>query len=138
WLRTITWNKCTDHLRKARSDREGGSEAAAWLRAAPGSDLVSVTQETSFLYRRAVELLESKFAPPTREAFCRIVLQGQAPDQVARELNVSVNAVYLAKSRVLRRLREEFADLIDLDSPQSSTAPGAPTGGGDPSGEDRP
>jgi hypothetical protein len=31
---------------------------------------------------------------------------------VAKELNMTLNAVYLAKSRILRRIREEFAGLL--------------------------
>jgi hypothetical protein len=34
-------------------------------------------------------------------------------DQIARELGLSVNAVFIAKSRVLSRLRREGAGLID-------------------------
>jgi hypothetical protein len=32
---------------------------------------------------------------------------------VAAELGTTINAVYLAKGRVRKRLRDEFADLID-------------------------
>ena len=37
---------------------------------------------------------------------------GGRPRDVAAELGLTVNAVYITKSRVLRRLREEFAGLI--------------------------
>jgi hypothetical protein len=33
---------------------------------------------------------------------------------VAHDLGMTVNAVYLAKSHTLRRLREEFAGIVDL------------------------
>jgi len=38
---------------------------------------------------------------------------GAKPAEVAAELSMSVNAVLLAKSRVLRRARREIAGLID-------------------------
>ena len=44
----------------------------------------------------------------------RAHVEGDAPADVAADLGVTPNAVYLAKSRVLRRLREEFASLADF------------------------
>ncbi len=41
------------------------------------------------------------------------MLHGLTPAEAAEQLAVSVNAVLLAKSRVLRRLREEARELID-------------------------
>jgi len=46
-------------------------------------------------------------------AFRRVVMEEADVKEVAQELEVSVNVVYLARSRILRRLREEFADLIE-------------------------
>ena len=41
------------------------------------------------------------------------VVRDRPAADVAAELGISVNSVYLAKSRVLRRLREELAGLLD-------------------------
>jgi RNA polymerase sigma-70 factor, ECF subfamily len=41
------------------------------------------------------------------------VLDGAAADAVAAELGMSVGAAYVAKSRVLARLRQEAAGLLD-------------------------
>ena len=41
------------------------------------------------------------------------MMEDQTPAEVAQSLGISVNAVYIAKSRVLRRLRLELADLLD-------------------------
>ncbi len=41
------------------------------------------------------------------------MLEGQAPAAVAAQLGISVNAVLLAKSRVLNALRREARGLID-------------------------
>jgi RNA polymerase sigma-70 factor (ECF subfamily) len=38
---------------------------------------------------------------------------GRPAADVARELGMTAHAVYLAKARVLRRLREEVAGLLD-------------------------
>ena len=50
--------------------------------------------------------------PGTWQAFRRQVLDGQSASAAATELGVTVNAVLIAKSRVLRRFREEVAGLL--------------------------
>jgi DNA-directed RNA polymerase specialized sigma24 family protein len=49
----------------------------------------------------------------TWEAFCRVTFDGQTPQEVAAALSISVNVVYLARSRVLCRLRKEIRGLLD-------------------------
>jgi RNA polymerase sigma factor (sigma-70 family) len=63
--------------------------------------------------RRLMELIEPEFAPATWQAFRRVTLEEQPAAVVAGELGLSVNAVWLAKSPVLRRLREESHGLLD-------------------------
>jgi RNA polymerase sigma factor (sigma-70 family) len=58
-------------------------------------------------------LLEGRFTPSTRQAFRRLVLDGVVADQVAAELGLSLNAVFTAKSRVLRELRILGRGLLD-------------------------
>ena len=57
--------------------------------------------------------IRCEFAAATWVAFQRYVIDGQPPEAVAAELGVSVNAVFITRSRVIRRLREEAAGLID-------------------------
>jgi RNA polymerase sigma-70 factor (ECF subfamily) len=58
-------------------------------------------------------LVEKNFEPMTVQAFRRLALDGASGADVAQELGLSVAAVYVAKSRVLARIREEAAGLID-------------------------
>jgi RNA polymerase sigma-70 factor (ECF subfamily) len=58
-------------------------------------------------------LVEPEFTPSTWRAFRRVVLEGAPPTAVAAELGTSVNAVFIAKSRVLQRLRQEARGLLD-------------------------
>lgn len=109
WLWGITWNKLGDHFRRAaRPDARGGGEGLDRLPAdgpppsAPGG---------TGLYRRAVEHVRGEFGENTWQAFWRVAVEDQPPAAVAADLGLSVNAIYLAKSRVLRRLREELGDL---------------------------
>jgi RNA polymerase sigma-70 factor (ECF subfamily) len=59
-----------------------------------------------------LQLLEPEFRVATWQAFRRHVLDGADIDAVAAELGLTANAVYIAKSRVLRRLREEAEGLV--------------------------
>jgi RNA polymerase sigma-70 factor (ECF subfamily) len=119
WLRAITRNKVRDRLRQRPAEAGvGGSDAQRYLLQLPtegdepgGAD--ADVEETTFVYRRAVELLRQEFGERTWQAFWQVAISDEAPAHVAAELGMTVNAVYLAKSRVLRRLREEFADLVD-------------------------
>ena len=63
---------------------------------------------------RAVELIRGEFEERTWQAFWRVAVEGQAAKDVAKDLGVTASAVRLAKSRVLRRLREEMEGLEDV------------------------
>jgi RNA polymerase sigma factor (sigma-70 family) len=60
-----------------------------------------------------MELVEPEFPEATWQAFRRLALDGAAARDVAAELGKSVNAVLVAKSRVLARLRQEAGALLD-------------------------
>ena len=63
--------------------------------------------------RRALELMQADFQPTTWKACWEYAVQGRPAEEVARELDTTVAVVYAAKSRVLRRLRQELAGLLD-------------------------
>jgi RNA polymerase sigma-70 factor (ECF subfamily) len=123
WLWTVTRNKVFDHLRAVRSEPPGvgGSTARDVLENYPAElpDPESedeggptARQEWLILLRRCLELVKSEFEPRTYEAFREVVLDGKPPGDVARLLGMkSVGAVYTAKSRVMRRLRELLEQL---------------------------
>ena len=60
-----------------------------------------------------LDLVEEEFEPITLRAFRRLALDGVSGAEAARELGLSVAAVYVAKSRVLQRIRQEAEGLID-------------------------
>jgi RNA polymerase sigma-70 factor (ECF subfamily) len=119
WLRTITIN-CVRDFWKAKRIRPvapGGSDFAGYLeRLADPDDPLSREwdhEHDLHVTRTLLHLLEPQFEPRTWQAFRGVAVEGRPPGTVAAELGISVNAVFIAKSRVLARLRQEAAGLID-------------------------
>jgi len=119
WLWAITRSKIVDTWRRQQQEprARGGSTAQvrlAQVAAEEPRELPDVEPETpGGLYHRGLELIRDQFAERTWGAFWRVVVDGRAAADVADEMGLSVNSVYLAKSRVLRRLREELGELLD-------------------------
>jgi RNA polymerase sigma-70 factor (ECF subfamily) len=66
----------------------------------------------------ALERIRPHFKEATFRAFECTWLKGRPADEVAREMGKSIKLVYVAKSRVLRRLEEEVRELAEgLDLP---------------------
>jgi RNA polymerase sigma-70 factor (ECF subfamily) len=99
WLRTVTLNKWRENRR-----RRGIALTTA------GFWQVEYQQH---LVGRALKLMQAEFQESTWKACWECVVAGKPAAQVAEELGLTVDAVYAAKSRVLRRLREELTGLLD-------------------------
>jgi len=118
WLATITRNKVYDYFRRRNHHPEasGGTDAQQRLMQVPDPAEPSVDSappvDEGRLPQRALDLVRAEFENRTWEAFCRAILDGQPAREIAGDLGISVNAVYKAKSRVLRRLRQELGDLL--------------------------
>jgi RNA polymerase sigma-70 factor (ECF subfamily) len=84
----------------------------------PASELSQIwnRQHDQHVLRQLLALAEPHFAPNTWKAFCRVALDGAQADVVAKELDISLNAVFIAKSRVLNRLRQEAEGLVESSS----------------------
>lgn len=112
WLWTVTRNKFLERNRVKRVPTGAGDAAEA---AAP-DDFVQEIDEAeyrSYIVDRALQIMKSDFQPTTWRACWENVVQGRPAAEVAQELGLSVNAVHLAKARVLRRLRQELDGLMD-------------------------
>jgi RNA polymerase sigma-70 factor (ECF subfamily) len=110
WMRTILINKWRDGRRRRMAVAlEGDVEPQA-----PGdSDTLEEREHHLYVLGRALRLMASAFEPATWQACWETVVGGRPAAQVAAELGITVNAVYLAKSRVLARLRHDLQGLLD-------------------------
>ncbi len=122
WLRGIAHNKVAEYWRKqdGQLGPAGGSTAYGRLQeiqdGAEGASAALDPDEKSQhsdLYTRALAMIQGEFEAKSWQAFWRTAVDGQAATDVAAELGISANAVRMAKSRVLRRLRAELGELID-------------------------
>jgi RNA polymerase sigma-70 factor (ECF subfamily) len=117
WLRRITQRRLCDHRQKRREQpqAEGGSDAQERLLevAEELSSASSVRYVRSSRLAQVLEVVRCEFEPQTWQAFWRATVDREPAADVAAALGLTANAVYLAKSRVLRRLREEMSQPND-------------------------
>src|SRR5262249_16796996 len=119
WLRTITVNRVRARWKARRFDplSQPGRAPAELLTelADPASPLSRQWDQEHDVHvaHRLLAQVASDFEPATLRAFEQVTLQGRKSADVAAELNLSRNAVLIAKSRVLQRLRELGRGLID-------------------------
>jgi RNA polymerase sigma-70 factor (ECF subfamily) len=115
WLKTITLNRCRDYWRKKRPKLLDGSERDwdRWASDNDPADLFAVEQFNAYLSQRSLEIMTSRFEAPTVKAFMRHAIDGLSAATVAAELGLTEGAVYAAKSRVMRALRDELDGLLE-------------------------
>jgi RNA polymerase sigma-70 factor (ECF subfamily) len=114
WLFTVMKNCWIDHCRtRAR-------QPAIAIGVDPNSrespDLIEELSETEYkqyLIRRMLSAIQRDFSERTWKAFWQHVVEEHAAAEVAAKLGTSANAVYLARGRILQRLREELAGFIE-------------------------
>lgn len=112
WLHAITRNKLIDHFRRLSQQPE---LLGTWdgLLPVESYDPQEHQSDRHVLLARALDLIRAEFSEVSWEAFWRTVVDGEPTDVVAQGLGISTNAVFIVKSRILQRLRNEFQDLTD-------------------------
>jgi RNA polymerase sigma-70 factor (ECF subfamily) len=113
WLRTILLNRWRNRLRSAEPARSADPAALDSLPDPRQGDDLEEIEYRSYLVHRALHLIRTDFQESTWKAFQEFVVLDQPARDVAERLGTSINSVYLARSRVLRRLREEFGELLE-------------------------
>ena len=128
WLRSIMVNRLRNFWRSRgrQLQAQGGSDIQQRLAQLddPSSEMSQLWNQQHDLHvaQQLLRQVEPDFTAQTWAAFTRVAIDGQRADAVAAELGISTNAVFIAKSRVLSRLRREAAGLIDsnLEIPEKS------------------
>ncbi|MFO0959535.1 MAG: sigma-70 family RNA polymerase sigma factor [Isosphaeraceae bacterium] len=115
WVRSITVHRLRNYWRGRRAGPLNGLEDQLAQLEDPESEPGRAwdREHDEHVARSLMEMIEPEFSPSTWRCFRQVVLEERSPAEVASELGISVNAVWIAKSRVLRRLRQEGRGLID-------------------------
>ena len=110
WLAVVVGNKWRELNRRRRPVSVPADDLADVPGPADGFD---EDEYRRHIAGRALALIRVEFAPATWKAFWGVVVEGRPAGEVAGDFGLTVNAVYLARGRVLRRLREELAGLVE-------------------------
>ena len=114
WLRTVAINKWNEVRRRRQIDarrmsdldvNDDGSQDPA--------ELLATEEFQRLLFQRAMEVMQTDFPGNTWLACKKVVMDGQTAAQVAAELGMTVGAVHAARFRVLARLRQELAGMLE-------------------------
>jgi RNA polymerase sigma-70 factor (ECF subfamily) len=118
WLRHILANRLRNFWkrRQRRPDAVGGSDFLRQLDEldddASGLSALWDQQHDQHIMQRLLELIRGRFAAQTWEAFRLQMFEEKSPEETAAALALSLNQVYVAKSRVLSALRKAAEGLI--------------------------
>jgi RNA polymerase sigma-70 factor (ECF subfamily) len=114
WLRTVTLNKW----------RERNRRASLPIAAASTSQIASLVQPEAAeelwdqeyrqqLVARCLELLKDQFQPTTWAACKKYVLSDSPAEEIAEEFGLSIWTIYSAKSRLLKKLRDQLDGMLE-------------------------
>ena len=114
WLYRITRNLSIDFLRKANRRPRTGNDTTVF------KSIAQLPDESDFdlqlerqVFRRAAQRLEKSFTDNTWKAFWLTAVEGRSIEEVAAELRISRGAIYIARSRVMSKLRTEVQVLMN-------------------------
>jgi RNA polymerase sigma-70 factor (ECF subfamily) len=118
WLRTTLMHRVLPYFRRRRRQRGlGSAEAERVLEELedPQSDQARKwdLEHDRHVVAKLLEGIESEFQPTTWRAFQLLGLKRVSAAEAAAELGISANAALIARCRVLQRLRQLAAGLVD-------------------------
>jgi RNA polymerase sigma-70 factor (ECF subfamily) len=116
WLFTVAHHKVYDLLAQQRRQGRGtgGADGQELLEAQPARDEDKALWDREYeqrLFHWAAEQVRDHFHDSTWQAFWLTAVDGKSGQEVAERLGMTVAAVYLAKSRVMARLRAQIQQL---------------------------
>jgi len=121
WLFTVTRNKVFNFLesRSRRVQASGDSRVQQRLEQhADAKGELATDWEADYqraMAAQAMECVKGEFQAATWEAFIQTAVEGRTPSQVSARVGLSVGAIYVAKSRVIARLRQEIERMQEVE-----------------------
>jgi RNA polymerase sigma-70 factor, ECF subfamily len=115
WLFTVTCNQGRDFRRRRATRAHGSADGLSKVEASADDNLESLDEQEyrRLLTRRGLELIRPDFGDTAWQAFELVVQDGLSAQDAATKLQISPNAIYLARNRIMTRLREELEGFLD-------------------------
>lgn len=128
WLQTITSSRMLDFLRRQKRTllAAGGSSMHQQLEQIPdplaSEDWSTDLHAQQSVLARSLQLLKTEFHENTWRSFWLFAIDGKTTDEISQELGMNGGAIRQARSKVRKRLAEEFHELLE-----SAAAPPPPS-----------
>lgn len=112
WLLSIARNAAINHLtrRATKTLAAGGSRGdSEWLQRPSRQQEITDQFDVEFrkqVFRWAAARVKNQVAPKTWSAFWLTQIEGQSVENASRQLDVTVGAIYVNRSRVMKRMKE--------------------------------
>lgn len=127
WLKTVTDNACRDFLKRRQRTGQGSGDSKVdelLANVEAREDLIDrlAKQYDLELREEAKARVRLRVEPKTWEVFRLLLEEGRAATEVAQELHMAVTAIQMAKSRLLKMIREEIGRLQKVHSRHRDSA----------------
>lgn len=119
WLKGVLVNRLRNFWRSRdrRPQAKGGPDIDHRLKdlddPASQISLIWNKEHDQHVLQSLLTMAEPHFEATSWAAFKKLTLEGAEPKVVAKELGITLNAVFIAKSRILSRLRQEAAGMVE-------------------------
>jgi RNA polymerase sigma factor (sigma-70 family) len=114
WLYTVTRNKLADLLTARKPAERGSGDTAHQLFLQEQPDRDSDYWDTEYerrVFAWAVGRVRGEFKHATWQAFQLVAVEGKSGEEAASTLGMSIGAVYMAKCRVLARIKKQVRQI---------------------------
>jgi RNA polymerase sigma factor (sigma-70 family) len=121
WLLTVVRNTLRKRHRKAQHQAlgSGDTQVHSLLQQSPDpspdSDEEWDREYELWLFHKVAKWIKEEFQSKTWDAFWKTTVEGQEVTSVASELSMTPGAIYIARSRVLARIRTEIEKIEGLE-----------------------
>lgn len=113
WLFRLATNAGHDHRRRVATRKLPVGDGLSGVQEDSPLAEMEEAEYRRELSRRALATVRGDFGEQTMAAFTRTKVDGRPAAEVATELGMTANAVYVAVNRVMTRLRAELDGLLD-------------------------
>jgi RNA polymerase sigma-70 factor (ECF subfamily) len=106
YLKTVVTRAISRRIRQRRGELPLDNSGDDAVSPSPDVEQVWEAEWRQYHLRQAMRAIEAEMNPTDRAAFARYALRGEGARKTAESLGLSVDQVYQAKSRILKRLSQ--------------------------------